>query len=52
MTKQLLLSKANGQIPAKKVVEMNFNSVYVFYNNELPVTAIALPAGHCPGSAM
>lgn len=53
MTKKFLLSKANGKIQAKKVIEMNLNSAYVFFNNEeLPVTAIALPAGHCPGSAM
>lgn len=51
-TKQLLLAKANGKIQAEKVVEMNINSPYVFFHNELPVTAIALPAGHCPGSAM
>lgn len=52
LTKQLLLAKANGKIQADKVVEMNINSPYVFFCNELPVTAIALPAGHCPGSAM
>lgn len=52
LTKQLLLAKANGKIPADKVLEMNINSPYVFFYNENPVTAIALPAGHCPGSAM
>lgn len=52
MTKKFLLSKANGKIQAEKVLEMNINCPYVFFHNELPVTAIALPAGHCPGSAM
>lgn len=51
-TKQFLLAKANGKIQANKVLEMNLNSPYVFLYNELPVTVIALPAGHCPGSAM
>lgn len=52
MTKQFLLSKANGKIQDEKVIEMNINCPYIFFHNELPVTAIALPAGHCPGSAM